>query len=228
MSCHGLVSVALARNWDTCGRNIGIPLFSTPQPGCQSPPGFSYICGKGIPTQTFVCDWNPGWGGWIDSESLYFLAYFEELFTMLNQVWWCHIPAHILLLQDHYQAAKKTETHPDEGTWPAYPSGKSWDEASLGRWKQPTKPWSVPGWLTGCFFCDSLVPKKGQVAGQIYFFVEIHAPRLFWNILCVLVLAYLNSKRHFKLKISQKCMCSTNRGYRGSDTVDGKKSYSSQ
>jgi len=30
----------------------------------------------------------------------------------------------------HYQAAKKTESDPDGGTWPAYPSGKSWDEAS--------------------------------------------------------------------------------------------------
>ena len=30
----------------------------------------------------------------------------------------------------HYQAAKKTEADPDGGSWPAYPSGKSWDEAS--------------------------------------------------------------------------------------------------
>merc|ERR1712013_283875 len=30
----------------------------------------------------------------------------------------------------HYQAAKKTEKEPDGGSWPAYPSGKSWDEAS--------------------------------------------------------------------------------------------------
>jgi flavocytochrome c len=30
----------------------------------------------------------------------------------------------------HYQAAKKTEKDPDGGQWPAYPSGKSWDEAS--------------------------------------------------------------------------------------------------
>jgi len=27
----------------------------------------------------------------------------------------------------HYQAAKKTEKDPDGGSWPAYPSGKSWD-----------------------------------------------------------------------------------------------------
>merc|ERR1719335_1841809 len=31
---------------------------------------------------------------------------------------------------DHYDAAKKTEKDPDGGSWPAYPSGKSWDEAS--------------------------------------------------------------------------------------------------
>jgi len=30
----------------------------------------------------------------------------------------------------HYQAAKKTEKDPDGGPFPAYPSGKSWDEAS--------------------------------------------------------------------------------------------------
>jgi len=30
----------------------------------------------------------------------------------------------------HYQAAKKTEKDPEGGPFPAYPSGKSWDEAS--------------------------------------------------------------------------------------------------
>merc|ERR1712187_602444 len=30
----------------------------------------------------------------------------------------------------HYQAAMTTEKDPDGGSWPAYPSGKSWDEAS--------------------------------------------------------------------------------------------------
>merc|ERR1712039_897754 len=30
----------------------------------------------------------------------------------------------------HYQAAKKTEKDPDGGSFPAYPSGKSWDEPS--------------------------------------------------------------------------------------------------
>merc|ERR1712066_427783 len=32
--------------------------------------------------------------------------------------------------EKHYQAAKKTEKDPDGGSWPAYPYGKSWDEAS--------------------------------------------------------------------------------------------------
>merc|ERR1711953_1307522 len=32
--------------------------------------------------------------------------------------------------EEHYQAAKKTEKDPDGGPFPAYPSGKSWDEAS--------------------------------------------------------------------------------------------------
>merc|ERR1719384_633670 len=31
---------------------------------------------------------------------------------------------------DHFQAAKKTEKDPDGGSFPAYPSGKSWDAAS--------------------------------------------------------------------------------------------------
>merc|ERR1711966_556335 len=30
----------------------------------------------------------------------------------------------------HYEASKKTEKDPDGGSWPAYPSGKSWDEPS--------------------------------------------------------------------------------------------------
>merc|ERR1712232_747116 len=30
----------------------------------------------------------------------------------------------------HYEAAKKAEKDPDGGSWPAYPSGKSWDEVS--------------------------------------------------------------------------------------------------
>merc|ERR1712193_285311 len=30
----------------------------------------------------------------------------------------------------HYQASVKTAADPDGGSWPAYPSGKSWDEPS--------------------------------------------------------------------------------------------------
>jgi len=30
----------------------------------------------------------------------------------------------------HYEAAQKTAANPDGGPWPAYPTGKSWDEAS--------------------------------------------------------------------------------------------------
>merc|ERR1719191_1236457 len=32
--------------------------------------------------------------------------------------------------EGHYQAAKKMEKDPDGGSWPAYPSGKTWDEPS--------------------------------------------------------------------------------------------------
>merc|ERR1712166_783471 len=32
--------------------------------------------------------------------------------------------------QAHFEAYQKTEKDPDGGSWPAYPSGKSWDECS--------------------------------------------------------------------------------------------------
>merc|ERR1711988_353718 len=32
--------------------------------------------------------------------------------------------------EKHYEAAEKTKKDPDGGSWPAYPSGKSWDEVS--------------------------------------------------------------------------------------------------
>merc|ERR1712039_940617 len=32
--------------------------------------------------------------------------------------------------QQHYEASQKTAKDPDGGSWPAYPSGKSWDDAS--------------------------------------------------------------------------------------------------
>merc|ERR1719267_428716 len=33
-------------------------------------------------------------------------------------------------IEQHYQASEKTKKDPDGGSWPAYPSGKSWDAAS--------------------------------------------------------------------------------------------------
>merc|ERR1719197_302207 len=33
-------------------------------------------------------------------------------------------------MQKHFEAAEKTKQDPDGGNWPAYPSGKSWDEPS--------------------------------------------------------------------------------------------------
>merc|ERR1712217_792514 len=42
------------------------------------------------------------------------------------------VPLEVLVRthEEHYQAAKKTEKDPDGGSFPAYPSGKSWDAAS--------------------------------------------------------------------------------------------------
>merc|ERR1719160_1208628 len=42
------------------------------------------------------------------------------------------VPVSVLAEQTeaHYQAAKKAEKDPEGGSWPAYPSGKSWDEPS--------------------------------------------------------------------------------------------------
>merc|ERR1719230_870596 len=42
----------------------------------------------------------------------------------------CSLQTLIDTHEQHYQAAKKTEKDPDGGSFPAYPSGKSWDEAS--------------------------------------------------------------------------------------------------
>jgi len=36
----------------------------------------------------------------------------------------------VITHEEHFQAHQKTEKDPDGGSWPAYPSGKSWDEAS--------------------------------------------------------------------------------------------------
>jgi succinate dehydrogenase/fumarate reductase flavoprotein subunit len=42
------------------------------------------------------------------------------------------IPVQVLIdtHQGHYEASVKTAQDPDGGSWPAYPSGKSWDEPS--------------------------------------------------------------------------------------------------
>merc|ERR1712099_217647 len=42
------------------------------------------------------------------------------------------VPLEVLVKthDEHFQAAKKTEKDPSGGDWPAYPSGKSWDEPS--------------------------------------------------------------------------------------------------
>merc|ERR1712032_954269 len=49
-------------------------------------------------------------------------AFAKEIGVPLEQLEQTH--------EAHYQAAKKTEKDPDGGAWPAYPSGKSWDECS--------------------------------------------------------------------------------------------------
>merc|ERR1712054_636015 len=43
---------------------------------------------------------------------------------------WVSIDTLVATHNAHYEAAKKTEKDPDGGSWPAYPSGKSWDEVS--------------------------------------------------------------------------------------------------
>merc|ERR1739844_574154 len=56
---------------------------------------------------------------------------------------------------DHYQAAKKTEKDPDGGSFPAYPSGKSWDEAS-GKTGSGKK------------FCHNIIPGSAVKAEPFY------------------------------------------------------------
>merc|ERR1712083_712903 len=55
----------------------------------------------------------------------------------------------------HYNAAKKTEKDPDGGSWPAYPSGKSWDAAS-----GPTG--------SGKKFYHNIIPGSAVKAEQFY------------------------------------------------------------
>merc|ERR1719421_1886902 len=42
------------------------------------------------------------------------------------------VPVQVLIdtHEQHFNAAKKMEKDPDGGSWPAYPTGKSWDDAS--------------------------------------------------------------------------------------------------
>merc|ERR1719190_73622 len=81
----------------------------------------------------------------------------------------------------HYQAAKKMKKDPEGGSWPAYPSGKSWDEASgpTGSGKKyyhnvisgsqvATEPFYVAIITPVIHYCmgGSEVNAKGQVMGQ--------------------------------------------------------------
>merc|ERR1712187_1070608 len=81
----------------------------------------------------------------------------------------------------HYNAAKKTEKDPDGGSWPAYPSGKSWDAASgptgsgkkfyhnvIDGSKVATEPFYVAIITPTIHYCmgGSEVNAKGQVMGN--------------------------------------------------------------
>merc|ERR1719428_2028828 len=84
----------------------------------------------------------------------------------------------------HYEAAQKTSKDPDGGSWPVYPSGKSWDDASgktgsgkkffhnvLEGSKVPTEPFYVAIITPVIHYCmggleidaDSRVLKQGDV-----------------------------------------------------------------
>merc|ERR1712182_88722 len=63
--------------------------------------------------------------------------------------------------EQHYQAAKKTESNPEGGPHPAYPSGKSWDEASA-----PTG--------SGKKFYHNIIP--GSAVASEPFYVAIITP----------------------------------------------------
>merc|ERR1712007_268445 len=81
----------------------------------------------------------------------------------------------------HYESAKKTEKDPDGGSWPAYPSGKSWDEPSgktgsgkkfyhnvIPGSKVATEPFYVAIITPVIHYCmgGSEVNAKGQVMGK--------------------------------------------------------------
>jgi len=57
------------------------------------------------------------------------MKFFESGAALASEI---GVPVSVLeqVHDEHYQAAKKTEKDPDGGSYPAYPSGKSWDAAS--------------------------------------------------------------------------------------------------
>merc|ERR1719235_1653726 len=83
--------------------------------------------------------------------------------------------------QQHYEASEKMKKDPDGGSWPAYPSGKSWDDASgpTGSGKKfyhnvipgsqvATEPFYVAIITPVIHYCmgGSEVNAKGQVMGK--------------------------------------------------------------
>merc|ERR1712187_51873 len=90
----------------------------------------------------------------------------------------------------HYNAAKKQEKDPDGGSWPAYPSGKTWDEPSgkTGSGKKffhniipgsavPSEPFHVPSITPVIHYCmgglqctvdAECIDEKGQVIPGLY------------------------------------------------------------
>merc|ERR1719487_1760046 len=63
--------------------------------------------------------------------------------------------------EEHFKASEKTAKDPDGGPWPAYPSGKSWDEAS-GKTGSGKK------------FCHNVIP--GSKVASEPFYVAIITP----------------------------------------------------
>ena len=155
--CHGLVSVALARNWDTCGRNIEIPVFSTPQPGCQSPPGFSCICGlvrESQPKPLFAT--VTGWEVDLRNPCIFWhsLRSYSPCLTKCDDATSHHTSCFSRTITKQLRRLKLIQMRALGQH--ILPANLGMRRAILGRWKQPTKPWSVPSWLR-VFFCDSLV-----------------------------------------------------------------------
>ena len=69
--------------------NIGSLSWIYPHPGFQSLPGLlQYIFTWGS-LETFICDWHPGWGGYIDPK--FILSHY--IFTYFYNKFWCDLPA---------------------------------------------------------------------------------------------------------------------------------------